>query len=423
MSAHSTPLQLYKWLIAVPFLGISTILIGVPLILLSLLGFGDFGSRTLAALWARLNSQVLGMAVNIEDAGFEIRDQIMWVYGSGFPKSHNIGKAVDKLQGNERKKVSSYRNGEGANFKHSGLGVEQKQFTKAKEIDITKGNSPWEGWGTALKPSHEDIVVARKPFIQSHFPDNSVRDILDTICQLPSLATTVEKILASNQKEQSVDVSIAQWIADENTNTQDVLFVLMATLQSEIAKGNTNLNIVSSWLSILGDLYKHWNTFTTETKTSLIIDLKTLNSLLVQTTQNSTTKDEIILNGQNANVSLVDNIFNVVKLKLKTILELSVGENATSKAGEQGLPPSHEPIVVARKPLSEKTVAKNVLKWGTGGINIDECRVGSEEIETGRAGRKNKSTFNASIGDKQEPHIGRFPANLIHDGSDEVVGL
>ena len=45
------------------------------------------------------------MAVRIEDAGFEIRDQIMWVYGSGFPKSHNIGKAVDKLQGNEREVV------------------------------------------------------------------------------------------------------------------------------------------------------------------------------------------------------------------------------------------------------------------------------------------------------------------------------
>ena len=72
MSAHSTPLHLYKWLIAAPILGISTILIGVPLILLSLLGFGDFGSRTLAALWARLNSQVLGMAVNIE--GLEYLD-------------------------------------------------------------------------------------------------------------------------------------------------------------------------------------------------------------------------------------------------------------------------------------------------------------------------------------------------------------
>jgi len=65
------------------------------------------------------------MVVNIEDAGFEIRDQIMWIYGSGFPKSHNISKAMDKTP-------------------------EAKQ---------------WDGWGTALKPAHEPIVVARKPLI------------------------------------------------------------------------------------------------------------------------------------------------------------------------------------------------------------------------------------------------------------------
>jgi|TARA_R100000049_G_C1931556_1_gene75503 site-specific DNA-methyltransferase (adenine-specific) len=59
--------------------------------------------------------------IPIEDAGFDIRDQLMWLYGSGFPKSHNIGKAVE-------------------------------------------GNSEWEGWGTALKPAHEPIVMARKPF-------------------------------------------------------------------------------------------------------------------------------------------------------------------------------------------------------------------------------------------------------------------
>jgi len=68
-------------------------------------------------------------AIPIEDAGFEIRDQLMWLYGSGFPKSHNIGKAVDKLPGNEREDLGEY-----------------------------------EGWGTALKPAHEPIVMARKPF-------------------------------------------------------------------------------------------------------------------------------------------------------------------------------------------------------------------------------------------------------------------
>ena len=87
------------------------------------------------------------------------------------------------------------------------------------------------------------------------------------------------------------------------------------------------------------------------------------------------------------------------------------------------LKPAHEPICMARKPFSG-TVAENCLKYGTGGINIDESRVESnEKIETGRAGRTSGSTFNASIGEKQKEHTGRFPANLIHDGSDEVVGL
>jgi len=70
--------------------------------------------------------------VQIEDAGFEIRDQIMWLYGSGFPKSHDIGKNVEKLK------------------------------AKGKQA-----GDEWKGWGTALKPAHEPIVVARKPLTQT----------------------------------------------------------------------------------------------------------------------------------------------------------------------------------------------------------------------------------------------------------------
>ena len=103
-------------------------------------------------------------AIPIEDAGFEIRDQLMWLYGSGFPKSHNIGKAVDKLQGNEREVVESKikKAGDitGGNFKREGSYPD-------KQIDITKGTSKYEGWGTALKPAHEPIVMARKPFTGS----------------------------------------------------------------------------------------------------------------------------------------------------------------------------------------------------------------------------------------------------------------
>lgn len=103
------------------------------------------------------------MACAIEDAGFEIRDMIAWVYGSGFPKSLNIGKAVDKLQGNERETVSTRKlHGKarvlkGGNFNGGYDKEETDEYTE------TKGTSEWEGWGTALKPALEPITVARKP--------------------------------------------------------------------------------------------------------------------------------------------------------------------------------------------------------------------------------------------------------------------
>jgi len=178
------------------------------------------------------------MVVNMEDAGFEIRDQIMWLYGSGFPKSLNIGKAIDKIEGNERQVV-----GQISSQDITSGGLVGKKYSR-HTLDVTKGNNQWEGWGTALKPANE-------------------------------------------------------------------------------------------------------------------------------------------------------------------------------------------PICLARKPLSEKSIAENVLKWGTGGINIDGCRVGSEIIKGQKAGQgfNNVKGFgkNTKIGDEManeyigEDVNGRFPANVIHDGSDEVI--
>lgn len=93
------------------------------------------------------------------------------------------------------------------------------------------------------------------------------------------------------------------------------------------------------------------------------------------------------------------------------------------------LKPALEPITLARKPLSEKTIAANVLKWGTGGINIDGCRVGldGEKPPTGSAKRiyaKNQYAKNGGYGDNKETSLlGRFPANLIHDGHQLVLDL
>ncbi len=117
------------------------------------------------------------MAVAIEDAGFDIRDQIMWLYGSGFPKSLNLGKSVDKKLGNERIKTGQTKT-------HSNKGMPQAEertaigagaFGQEVEEEITVGTSEWEGWGTALKPAHEPIVLARKPLSENSIVANVLK--------------------------------------------------------------------------------------------------------------------------------------------------------------------------------------------------------------------------------------------------------
>jgi site-specific DNA-methyltransferase (adenine-specific) len=109
------------------------------------------------------------VAVAIEDAGFELRDSLAWLYGSGFPKSLDISKAIDKAAGAEREIIGTKM--------ASPKGISQAETRsdsaagayggEAKEIDITAPSTPeaqqWQGWGTALKPAFEPVVVARKP--------------------------------------------------------------------------------------------------------------------------------------------------------------------------------------------------------------------------------------------------------------------
>lgn len=109
------------------------------------------------------------MTCAIEDAGFEIRDQIMWVYGSGFPKSMDVSKAMDKMAGAERTGTGEMVRG-GCRAARGGselVGSEPVESLKWKEITqpATEAAKQWDGWGTALKPAHEPIVVARKPLI------------------------------------------------------------------------------------------------------------------------------------------------------------------------------------------------------------------------------------------------------------------
>ena len=116
-----------------------------------LLSFG--GTRT----WHRV-------AVGIEDAGFEIRDSMAWLYGSGFPKSLDVSKAIDKQAGAEREVLGRNPNSREQAGKENTL---YESGTVGKTAYETAPSTPeaqqWQGWGTALKPAFEPIVVARKP--------------------------------------------------------------------------------------------------------------------------------------------------------------------------------------------------------------------------------------------------------------------
>ena len=112
------------------------------------------------------------MTCAIEDAGLEIRDCIAWIYGSGFPKSLDVSKAIDKAAGAAREVVGSYTvGGTAAKGKHKGRATCAADEGTAKgatlELAITAPATDdarrWHGWGTALKPAHEPIVIARKP--------------------------------------------------------------------------------------------------------------------------------------------------------------------------------------------------------------------------------------------------------------------
>lgn len=438
------------------------------------------------------------MAVRIEDAGFEIRDMIAWVYGSGFPKSLNIGKAIDKLNGRNTELynevglyIKEQRNKMGYTLDDINkfcervsiaalwesqtsewvrlptmkdwvilkeklelddrfdyvIEREEKEREKIGEkdvgyvsrdgafnekscgfkkgtMDITKGTSEWEGWGTALKPAVEPVGIYTKPLqveqifaiiidnIWNNLPASDVTQSLrDTQVKLNEVVSSVPKNVRINLLEkidsaefaQSLITSLHRRLKKEKENTVQENAVLsgeelsskkktqagkeegasLMDISTFVQLGDISENTVLLWKNISEELLNQTNTLTIETGIKKITELKTLRSCLIQNT------------GINTGLS-------------------------------KEIQPNLEPITVARKPLSEKTVAENVLKWGTGGINIDGSRVEITDTKNGfRPNSANKQytptdSFSGGRITEQHPQ-GRFPANFIHDGSDEVV--
>ncbi len=142
------------------------------------------GAHLLAFGGTRTNHR---MVCAIEDAGFEIRDSLQWIFGSGFPKSLDVSKAIDKAAGAERKVVgrkadprylSSANAASGSPMGNisprvnGGVNYERAGFVTAPATDAAR---EWSGWGTALKPAYENITCARKPLSEKTVAANVLR--------------------------------------------------------------------------------------------------------------------------------------------------------------------------------------------------------------------------------------------------------
>ena len=450
------------------------------------------------------------LACAIEDAGLEIRDCVMWTYGTGFPKSLDVSKAIDKSRGGKKfeeirsylrerilasgvshqqiKNVCGYPANSGVVGHWVGnsqpgipgwsdwcamrdlldlddrfdslirsevgrtIGEKDSGLDKGSGVSVdfsgsrgrnerglinvvdpaTDAARQWDGWGTALKPAVEYVVCARKPLPEDAERVRILANLNQKAARLCLLLSDAE--LAAVLSESSLDVrellDTARWSADERTSTRAALSAQTDTSRFESAV-STCLSTVTSWRDILAAAWKPGNTSTIETAIEPTTDYATLNFCLSEITLDSIIEAVMKQPGSWLNALPAAKYFNAVVTNIVATHELSalapVIESEREKCPGEidwDLRPDWRPIIVARKPLIG-TVAANVLEHGTGGLNIDGCRVGMmTEKEVARSGRSTDGMF-AKGGldwktEKREPK-GRWPANLLHDGSDEVL--
>lgn len=251
------------------------------------------------------------MACAIEDAGFEIRDSLMWIYGTGFPKSHDVSKGIDS----RKDWASLERLGAAIKTARTKLGLSQTEA--ARRVGLIAENESLGGGGfmwfeTGRMPTREEWPRIKLALVLGNEFDEAFE--------------AAEREVIGQHKA-----------TGPGTNMRNGL-------------GGQQDRIVGEITRPLSEAARQWEGWGTALK------------------------------------------------------------------------PAFEPIVLARKPLSESTVAANVLRLGTGALNIGATRIGTETLPAQKAGQAKLGTFERD--DMLTPErVGRWPANVVHDGSDEVVGM
>lgn len=378
------------------------------------------------------------MAVRIEDAGFEIRDMIAWVYGSGFPKSLDVSKAIDKAAGAEREKV---RKPCAATAYSSNAGNMRPWMERAQELGYTEvdGSEPatdaarqWQGWGTALKPALEPITVARKPLgtcatnvlqmVESQLRERGVRGEILWKPENASGAARSKKTTSSGSTRpleasetfaKNADESVTRSVEQQSLKSSEKHGTsgINPTLGgSESFHGFTTSgceNPLSPPTAGSAPAAESVSVISSPSTTSTAEEHSTENKFTGRSTHNCAEKDSRLDTASFAGIA--------------TGLTGSMGTVHISRDSEGFfLWPNGLPEFVPGSPL---TVAANVLQHGTGALNIDGCRVATDDGENrARPPRTPNEILGGGKGTNltasEHNDAGRWPANLIHDGSE-----
>ena len=290
----------------------------------------------------------------IEDTGFEIRDCIYHIFGSGFPKSLDIKK---KIEGEWKCKL------------------EKVNVNNVEEL-------LYQYIGQKETGGQDFVVELVLPIVKNVVNIENVNNVEKNFMCLKHILTekteeTKGFFVVKNVKQNGKNNLQAQIILTGKTvDLLDRTDMWLSILATE----NINWNMILSWKNILEENLKKGSKFITLTEIKQIIGLKIWNSLQYLNT-------------------------------LKSIVTIN----------HTALKPAAEIWILARKPLSEKNVALNVLKWGTGGINIDGCRIGTDTITSRPSNMSNNNHYAQDEWTKSNPigelktYTGRFPANVILD--------
>jgi len=206
------------------------------------------------------------MVVNIEDAGFEIRDVVSWIYGSGFPKSLNIGKAIDKAAGAEREVVGVA--GKSSTKEIGTVGHVGGEYMET--APATAEAKQWDGWGTALKPACEFFTLARKPLSEKTVAKNVLKWGTGGInidgCRvgtetMPAITTKTETT-SSGWKKKGYTTPVAQGRFPANLihdGSQQVLDLFPETKTNSVGKAlkDGSINKVNKKGNAFGAFDKH----------------------------------------------------------------------------------------------------------------------------------------------------------------------